>query len=55
MVPLLEFLIIILTAQWLLGFSGMSLIPGIAHTGGSLYVLSVLIVVLIMMKFLSWP
>ena len=52
-VSLLELIILILIAQWLLSFFGQSILPGILHTGGFIYMLSVIIVVLIFMKFLS--
>jgi len=52
--PVLELIILVLTAQWLLSFFGQSIVPGIPHTGGFIYMLSVVIVVLITMKFLSW-
>jgi hypothetical protein len=39
--------------QWLLSFFGQSIAPGIPHTGGFIYMLSLVIVVLIMVKFLS--
>ncbi len=49
---MLEFIILMLTAQLLLSFFGQSIFPGVPHTGSFIYILSVLIVVLIMMKFL---
>lgn len=52
-VPLFELIILVLTVQWLLSFFGQSIFPGIPHTGGFIYMLSALIVVLIIMKFLS--
>jgi len=51
--PVLELIILVLTAQWLLSFFGQSFFPGISHTGGFIYMLSVVIVALITMKFLS--
>jgi hypothetical protein len=36
-----------------LGYFGQSVFPGISHTGGFIYLLSVLIVALIIMKFQS--
>ena len=50
---MLELMILVLTAHWLLSFFGQSIVPGIPHTGGFIDMLSVVIVVLIMMKFLS--
>jgi len=49
---LLELIILILTVYWLLSFFGQSVVS-IPHTGDFLYMLSVVIVVLIIMKFLS--
>ena len=51
---LLELIILALTVQWLLGFFGQSLIPAVLSTGGFIYMLAVVIVVLILMKFLSF-
>ena len=53
MVPLLELIILVLTAQLLFSFFGQSAFPGVPHTGGFIYMLSVLIVLLIIMKFVS--
>jgi len=50
---LLELIILILTAQWLFSFFGQSIVPGIPHTGGFIYLLAVVIVVLIIIRFLS--
>jgi hypothetical protein len=52
-VSLLELIILILTAQWLFSFFGQSIVPGIPHTGGFIYLLAVVIVVLIIIRFLS--
>lgn len=52
-VSLFEMIILVLTVQWLLSFFGQSIFPGILHTGGFIYMLSVIIVSLIIMKFLS--
>jgi len=49
----LELIILVLTVQWLLSFFGQSIVPGILHTGGFIYMLSVLIVVLMIVRFLS--
>ena len=51
-VYLLELMILVLVMQCLLSFFGQSIFPGILHTGGFIYTLSVLIVVLIIIKFL---
>jgi len=51
--PVLKLIILVLTAQWLLSFFGQSFFPGIPHTGGFLYMLSVVIVAMIAMIFLS--
>ena len=50
---MLALIILLLTAQLLLSFFGQTVFPGVPHTGGFIYMLSVLIVVLIIMKFLS--
>jgi len=51
--PLLELIILVLTVQWLLSFFGRSLIPGIPHTGGFIYLLAVVIDSLIIVRFLT--
>ena len=50
---MLELIILVLTVYWLLSYFGQSIFPGIPHTGGFIYMLSVTIVVLIIVKFLS--
>jgi len=50
---LLELIILVLTIYWLLSFFGQSIVPGFAHAGGFIDMLSVVIVVLIIVKFLS--
>jgi len=52
-ISLLALIILVLTMQWLLSFFGQSIVPGIPHTGGFIDMLSVVIVVLIILKFLS--
>ena len=47
---LLVLIILLLTMQSLLSFFGQSIFPGVPHTGGFIYMLSVLIVVLIIVK-----
>jgi len=54
-IPMLELIILALTVYWLISFFGQSVFPGVPHTGGFIYILSVLIVVLIIIKFLAWP
>jgi len=49
-----ELIILVLSAQLLLSFFGQSIFPGVPHTGGFIYMLSVLIVVLIITKFLVY-
>lgn len=49
---MLELIILVLTVYWLLSFFGQSIVPGMPHTGGFIDMLSVIIVVLIIMKFL---
>jgi hypothetical protein len=51
-ISLFELIILVLTIYWLLSFFGQSIIPGLRHTGGFIDMLSVIIVVLIIMKFL---
>jgi len=46
-------IILVLTVYWLLSFFGQSIIPGIPHTGGFIDMLSVVIVFLIIIRFLS--
>lgn len=50
---MLELLILVLTIYWLLGFFGQSIVPGMQHKGGFIDMLSVVIVILIIVKFLS--
>jgi hypothetical protein len=51
---MLELIILVLTAQLLLSFFGQFAFPGVPHTAGFIYILSVLVVVLIIVKFLAW-
>jgi hypothetical protein len=51
---LLELIILALTAQWLLSLFGQSIFPDVPHTGSFIYILSVAIVSLIIVKFLVW-
>ena len=50
--PMLELIILVLAAYWLLSFFGQSIVPGLSHTGGFIYVLAVGIIVLIIVNFL---
>jgi len=50
---LLELIILVLTIYWLRSFFGQSIVPGIRHTEGFIDMLSVVIVILIIMKFLA--
>jgi hypothetical protein len=50
---MLELMILLLTTYWLLSFFGQSIFSGVPHTGGFIYMLAVVIVILIIMKFLS--
>jgi hypothetical protein len=52
-ISLLALIILVLAVHWLLSFFGQSIVPGIPHTGGFIDLLSVVIVVLIIIKFLS--
>ena len=49
----LALIVLVLTAHWLLSFFGQSIFPGIPHTSGFTDMLSVVIVVLITIRFLS--
>ncbi len=51
---MLELFVLVLTMYWLISFFGQSDFPGVPHTGSFIYLLSVFIVFLIMIKFLSW-
>jgi hypothetical protein len=51
---LLQVIILVLTGYWLFSFFGKSIVPGISHTSGFVDVLSVIILILIIIKFLSW-
>lgn len=50
---MLVVIILILTIYWLLSFFGQSIVRGIPHSGGFIDMLSVIIMVLIIVKFLS--
>ncbi|HET7145244.1 MAG TPA: hypothetical protein VFI68_14590 [Anaerolineales bacterium] len=50
---MIELIILVLTVHWLLSFFSQSIFPGIPHSGSFIYMLSVLIVVLIIMKVLA--
>ena len=52
-ISLLALIILVLTAHWLLSFFGQSIFPGIPHTSGFIDILSVVIVLLIIINFLS--
>jgi hypothetical protein len=51
---MLELIILLLTMQWLLSLFGQSTFPSVPHTGSFIYVLSALIVILIITKFLAY-
>lgn len=53
MIRLLELIILTLTILWFLGFFGHSILPRLPHKGNFLYILSGVIIVLIMVRFLS--
>ena len=50
---LLGLIILALTAYWLLGFFGQSIVPGVQHTSSFIDFLCVVIVLLIIVKFLT--
>ena len=49
---MLKVIILLLIGQWLLSFFGQRIAPGIPHSGGFIYLLSLVIVILIAMSFL---
>jgi hypothetical protein len=51
--PLLMLIILVLTLGWLLSFFNMSILPSYAYNGYFTDILSVVIVVLILIRFLS--
>jgi hypothetical protein len=51
---MLELIILALTAQLLFSFFGQTIFPRVPHTGGFIYMLSIAIVSLIILKFLMW-
>ena len=53
MISLLELIILVLAVQWLLSFFGQSTIPHILHSAGFIDILSVVIILLIIVQFLS--
>lgn len=51
---MIELIILVLSVQWLLSFLGMSIFPGIPHSGIFTYLLSIAILALIITRsFLS--
>jgi hypothetical protein len=52
--PLIELIILVLTVHWLLSFFGQSIVAGRSHKGYLTDILSVVIVVLIIFRFLSY-
>ena len=48
-----ELIILVLTIYWVLSFFGQSIVHGIPHMGGFIDMLSVVIVALIIIRFLS--
>ncbi|MGZ9223845.1 MAG: hypothetical protein ACXW4Q_17200 [Anaerolineales bacterium] len=46
-------LILMLAVYWLLSFFGQSIVRGVSHTSGFIDMLSVIIVILIIIRFLS--
>jgi len=51
---LLQLIILVLTVHWLLSFFGQAIVPGKFHKGYFTDVLSVVILVLIIIRFLSF-
>ena len=52
-ISLFELIIVVLTVHWLLSFFGQSTLPGIPHTPVFIDMLSFVIVLLIIIRFLS--
>jgi hypothetical protein len=52
--PLIELIIVVLTVHWLLSFFGQSIVPGMSNKGCFTDSLSVVILVLIIIRFLSY-
>jgi hypothetical protein len=50
----LQLIILILAIYWLLSFFGQSIVPGVPHTARFIDLLAVIIVILIIVKFLSY-
>ena len=50
---MLALIILVLTVYWLLSFFGQSIVPGVRHTGAFIDMLSVVIVALILLRFVS--
>ena len=50
----LVLIILILAILWLLSFLGQSIVPGLPHTARFIDLLAVVIVILIIVKFLSY-
>lgn len=50
----LVLIILILAIFWLLSFFGQSIVPGVSHTSRFIDLLAVVIVILIIVKFLSY-
>lgn len=53
-ISLFELIILLLITQWLFSFFGRTILPRILHTGGFIYLLSVVIFSLIAVRFLTW-
>jgi hypothetical protein len=51
---LLALIILALAIYWVLSFFGQSIVPGVPHTARFIDLLAVVIVILILVKFLSY-
>jgi len=51
---LLALIILAVAMYWVLSFFGQSIIPGVAHTTRFIDLLAVIIILLIIVKFLSY-
>jgi hypothetical protein len=51
---LFALIILVLAIYWLLSFFGQSIVAGLPHSGEFIDMLAIVIVVLIIIRFLSW-
>jgi len=53
-IPLLFLIILVLSVYWLLSFFGHPILRSIPHRAGFIEMLTIIIVILIVFRFLSW-